>query len=72
MAYHVGRRFQGAAAYSHLCPVTLTPGGGEGSSGTKNVGANGWVGSTRYFSKSVTPLGREEAIVDEKIAGKAA
>src|SRR5262249_20134501 len=50
---YIGR---GAGAHSHLRPVTLTPGGGAGSSGTKKVGANGSSGSTRYFSKSVTPL----------------
>src|SRR5262245_9948644 len=42
-------------AYSHLCPLTLTPGGGAGSSGTKKVGASGSPASTRYFSKSVMP-----------------
>src|SRR5215468_2248863 len=43
------------AAHSHLSPVTLTPGGGAASSGTKKVGASGSRASTRYFSKSVTP-----------------
>src|SRR5262245_7072004 len=43
------------AAHSHLCPVTLTPGGGASSSGTKKVGASGSPASTRYFSKLVTP-----------------
>src|SRR5262249_17922523 len=40
---------------SHLLPVIATPAGGGGSSGTKNVGASGSRGSTRYCSKSVTP-----------------
>src|ERR687887_2856397 len=43
------------AAYSHLCPVRVTPGGGARSSGTKKVGASGSPASTRYFSKSVMP-----------------
>src|SRR6516164_1222824 len=43
------------SAHSHLSPVTLTPGGGGASSGTKKVGASGSPASTRYFSKSVTP-----------------
>ena len=67
-----GRSSQPVTAHSHLCPVTLTPGGGGGSSGTKNVGASGSAASTRYCSKSVTPSAAEEAIVDEEIAGKAA
>src|SRR5262245_36805924 len=33
----------------------LTPGGGTMWSGTKKSGASGWLGSTRYWSKSVTP-----------------
>src|SRR5262245_24862695 len=43
------------AAHSHRSPVTLTPGGGAASSGTKKVGASGCRASTRYFSKSVMP-----------------
>src|ERR1700730_8853138 len=43
------------AAHSHRSPVTLTPGGGAASSGTKNVGASGSLASTRYFSKLVMP-----------------
>src|SRR4029453_9298329 len=49
----LGRK--GKAVYSHLCPVTLTPGGGARSSGTKKVGASGSPASTRYFSKSLMP-----------------
>src|SRR5262249_17692099 len=50
-----GPSLRGSLAHSHLSPVTLTPGGGAASSGTKKVGASGSRASTRYFSKSVTP-----------------
>ena len=40
---------------SILSAARLTPFGGTLSSGTKKSGASGWVGSTRYLSKSVTP-----------------
>src|SRR6185437_650466 len=41
--------------HTQRSPVTTTPGGGRGSSGTKNVGASGWLGSMRYGPKSLTP-----------------
>src|SRR5207249_8638570 len=50
-----GRKPAPPSHSSQRWPLTLTPGGGGGSAGTKNVGASGSRVSTRYFSKSVTP-----------------
>ena len=54
-AFARGPSHRVSPAHSHLSPVTLTPGGGAASSGTKKVGVSGSPAATRYFSKSVMP-----------------
>src|SRR5215510_890251 len=48
-------RLCGDARQHQAFAAKLTPGGGLLESGTKKSGDSGWLGSTRWASKSVTP-----------------
>ena len=48
----------------------LTPAGGGMSSGTKKSTCSGWLGSARYWSKSVTPSLGQKRVVDQKVPGE--
>jgi hypothetical protein len=51
----LGPRFRGGERGGYFFAPKLTPAGGEMSSGTKKSTCSGWLKSTRYWSKSLTP-----------------